>query len=641
MEAARLPIGAGEEVTDAVAVERIAALVKRFFLAATLFFFVAGVLGVVLRQSQADLARVGDNFWYAAMTAHGLGAFVAWAGFAVMGFGYWVLRSVGYEVRPLAFTLGKATWWTMVVGTGGIVVSTLALGFAGSWVFLYPLPFYSSGNWGDIATAMFSVSVLLAGVSILTWCASILAIVTGPSSPARKPGLLNRIGVGAGFAIIWPKRFPVERPVAYAVIPLTVIAVDMIIATLPLAVLLVQMTIQSFAPGVTVDPLLAKNILWFFGHPVVYLLLFPAVAIYYLLIPRYAKRELVAGDIIAVAWLIAIVSNVIIWAHHVYLDYPEDTIQGAINVAMQPLTFSIAIVSALSLFSLSATIWRSEFEWTPASKFLVAGMIGWLTAGLSGVINATIALDVDVHNTLWVVGHFHHMALLNIGLVVFAGGYAFLPELTGKRWYSNRLADWHLWLTLVGGYGTVVLWLSQGLTGAPRRWAILDEFYDPQTVAALAFLALIVVGQLVFAHNLVQTLRGRERPADDRTLLRDELQLALGFGVCIAFVLPLFVVGIDRRDQLEPAAERTGAGAGSPGQQLFTQSCGGCHALSTAGSSGTAGPDLDKIQPSQARVLAAIETGGTGSGRMPPKLLPGAEAKQVAAFVAKAVGGKK
>lgn len=641
MEAARAPMGVNRDVADAVTAERIAALVKRFFLAATLFFFVAGALGLVLRQSQADLVRVGDNFWYAAMTAHGLGAFVAWAGFAVMGFGYWVLKSVDFAVRPFAYRLGEVTWWTMVIGTGGIVVSTLALGFAGSWVFLYPLPFYSSGNWGDIATAIFSVSVLLAGVSILAWCASILAIVTGPSSPARKPGLFNRIGVGAGFAIIWPKRFPVERPVPYAVIPLTVIAVDMIIATLPLAVLLVEMTIQSFAPGVTVDPLLAKNILWFFGHPVVYLLLFPAVAIYYLLIPRYAKRELVAGDIIAVAWLIAIVSNVMIWAHHVYLDYPEDTFQGAINVAMQPLTFSIAIVSALSLFSLSATIWRSDFEWTPASKFLIAGMIGWLTAGLSGVINATIALDVDVHNTLWVVGHFHHMALLNIGMVVFAAGYEFLPEMTGKRWYSDRLADWHLWLTLVGGYGTVVLWLSQGLTGAPRRWAILDEYYDPQTIAALAFLALIAIGQLVFAHNLVQTLRGRERPADDRTLLRDEMQLALGLGVLVAFVLPLFAVGIDRRDELAPAAEKAGAATGGAGQQLFVQSCGGCHQLEVAGSSGTAGPALDDLQPSRARVLSAIETGGTGTGKMPPKLLSGREAEQVADFVAKSAAGRK
>jgi heme/copper-type cytochrome/quinol oxidase subunit 1 len=94
-------------------------------------FFVAGALGLLMRQSQADLARVGDNFFYAAMTSHGLGAFVAWAGFAVMGFGFWVLRSVGFAIRPLGYRLGDVASWAMVVGTAGIVASTLFLGFAG------------------------------------------------------------------------------------------------------------------------------------------------------------------------------------------------------------------------------------------------------------------------------------------------------------------------------------------------------------------------------------------------------------------------------------------------------------------------------------------------------------------------------
>ena len=638
MEAAGARLGPVREVAGAVADVRLAALVRRYFLAATAVLFVAGALGLLMRQSQADLARVGDNFWYAAMTAHGLGAFVAWAGFAVMGFGFWVLRSVGYAVRPLGYRLADVAWWAMVIGTAGIVASTLFLGFAGSWVFLYPLPFNSAGQWGEWATAIFSVSVLLAGVSILAWCAAVLAVVTGPSSPAQKPGFLNRLGVGAGFGVLWPKRFPVSSPVPYAVLPLTVIAVDMIIATLPLALLLVEMTIQAFVPSVEVDPLLAKNVLWFFGHPVVYLLLFPAVAVYYLLIPRYAGRELVAGDVIAVAWLIAVVSNVIIWAHHVYLDYPEDTIQGAINIAMQPLTFSISIVSALSLYSLSATIWRSRFEWTPASKFLVAGLFGWMTAGLSGLVNATIALDVDVHNTLWIVGHFHHMALLNIGMVVFAAGYAFLPELTGKAWYSRRLADWHLWLTLIGGYGSVVLWLSQGLTGGPRRWAILPEYYDPQTVAALAFLALIALGQVVFAWNLIQTLRGRRRARDEWTLMRDEWQLGLALTAVVLMAVPLFAVGIDRREQLEPDAAASGQPTGSAAQQLFVQTCGGCHTLSKAGSTGTAGPDLDELKPSRAAVLSAIEVGGTGTGAMPAQLLSGRDAERVADYVAGAVG---
>ena len=149
----------------------------------------------------------------------------------------------------------------------------------------------------------------------------------------------------------------------------------MIIATLPLAVLLVEMMVQSLSPSVTVDPLLAKNVLWFFGHPVVYLLLFPTVALYYLLIPRFAGRPLVAGNIIAIGWAIAVTANVIVWAHHIYIDYPSGSPQAAMNTVMEPLTFSVTIVSALSLYSLFFTMYRSRFVWNAASTALFLGLV--------------------------------------------------------------------------------------------------------------------------------------------------------------------------------------------------------------------------------------------------------------------------
>ncbi|HUO71848.1 MAG TPA: cbb3-type cytochrome c oxidase subunit I [Solirubrobacteraceae bacterium] len=618
--------------------EAVGAMVTRYFVASTAVLFAAGALGVIMRQSQANLVRVSPNFFYAAMTAHGLGAFVAWAGFAVMGFGYWVLESVGFKLRPLAYGLGQAAFWTMVVGTVGIVCTTVIFGFGGSWVFLYPLPFHSASQWGHVTTAVFAFSVLLAGVSIITWSVSMLMAATGPSSPAQKSGVLNRMGVALGMAILWPKRFPVREPLPYAVLPLTVIALDMIIATLPLALLLVEMIVQAFAPSVTVDPLLAKNVLWFFGHPVVYLLLFPAVSIYYLLIPRYAKKPLVAGNAIAVAWLMAVVVNVIIWAHHVYLDYPNDTLQSSLNTIAQPLTFSITLVSALSLFSLSATIWRSEFEWTIGAKFLAAGLIGWFTAGLSGVVNATITFNTQVHNTLWVVGHFHQMALLNIGVVVFAAAYEFVPELWHRQWYSRRLGEWHLWLTLVGGYGMIILWLSQGLTGAPRRWAVLPSKYDAQTIASLAFIALIVLGQLVFAWNVIQTARGNRRERDELNLVRDEWQLAMVFCTAVIAIAPVAAVAIKRGNAKSTAAAP--AGSAAAGAVLFSQTCSACHTLAAAGASGTVGPNLDQLKPSQARVLNALKIGGTGDGRMPANLYTGTQALAVAKYVSSVAGTK-
>ena len=615
--------------------ERVAALVMRYFLTSTAILLVAGLLGFLMRQSQADLARLEDNAFYAIMTAHGLGAFVAWAGFAVMGFGYWVLSSVDFEMRPLGYKLAEAVYWLMIAGTVGIIVTTLVFGFGGSWVFLYPLPFEASGRWSDATAGVFSFSVLLVGVAIIVWCVAILHTVVGPSLQSERKGTADRIAAAMGLGILWPRRFGADK-VPYAVIPLTVIALDMIVATLPLAALLVAQVYQAFDSSFGVDPLLAKNALWFFGHPVVYLLLFPAVAIYYLLMPRYAGRDLIAGKAIAVAWLLGVIVNVIIWAHHVYLDYPEGTAQAAINVAMQPLTFSITVVSALSIYSLSATMWRSQFAWTPASKFLVAGLFGWLTAGLSGVVNATIALDVDVHNTLWIVGHFHHMAFLNIGLVIFAAAYAFVPEITGRRWYSSRLADWHLWMTVIGGYAAFVPWLIQGLTGAPRRFALLPEVWDPWTIAALPGVLVMGVGQLVFVWNLARTMRGFERPDDERSPLVDSRQLGLASVCAVCIAVPLFAVGIDRRDtglgtDVQPAP--TGPA------QLFASSCGGCHVLEAAGTTGAVGPSLDELKPDQARVLKAIDQGGAGSGAMPADIISGEDARQVAAYVARSVGG--
>jgi cytochrome c oxidase subunit 1 len=637
MEGAAAALGA-REAAGVVEESRVRRLVLGYVGASTAFLFVAGLLGMLLRESQADLVRVDPNLFYAIMTAHGLGAFVAWAAFAVMGVSFWVLAEVGFPMRPAGFFLARTAFWTMVVGVVGIVITTLLMGFGASWVFLYPLPFESAGEWSDTATGIFAASVLLTGVSIITWCLAILDTVTGPGL-GSDAGVLNRFGAALGFGYIWRNRFRTARPLPYPVIPLTVIGIDMVIATLPLAALLVVMIIQSIDPSVTIDPLLAKNMLWFFGHPVVYLLLFPAVAIFYLLIPRYAKKELVAGRVVAFAWFVAVIVNVIVWAHHVYLDYPAGSIQDSLNTAMQPLTYAITLPSAISIYSLSMTVWRSDFEWTPAAKFLAVAIISWLVAGLQGIINATIAFDVVVHNTMWIVGHFHNMALLNIGLVIFAAVYAFLPRLVNREWYSESLANVHLWLTVIGGYGMVLPMLVQGLEGAPRRYAVLPSEYDALTQLTIPFVVMTALGQVVFAFNLIQTLRGKLHPRRE-TVLR-----SLGFTaslVAAAAILAGTALGLDREGAGEspekPALGAAGGKSETAGAELFASTCGSCHTLKAAGTTGSVGPDLDKLRPDGARVLNAIQRGGAGSGTMPPGLLQGEDAKLVSDYIARVAG---
>ena len=630
-----------------------------YVLASTAIFLVAGLLGMVLRQSQADIVRLDDNYWYAMMTAHGLGAFVGWAAFAVMGFGFWVLAEVGFPITTLARRIAMVAWTTMVAGVAGVVVTTLVFGFGGSWVFLYPLPFNSSGEWGNVVTAFFSFSVLLAGVSIIAWCVSIIVIVTGPGLGSDKSGP-NRLGAAMGLGILWPRKFSSAKPVPYPVIPLTVIAIDMIIATVPLAILLVEMIFQSFF-DVSVDPLLAKNVLWWFGHPVVYLLLFPAVAIYYLLIPRFAKRPLVAGNIIAVGWTIAVIANVTVWAHHLYLDYP-DGIQAAINTGMEPLTFALTIVSALSLYSLMLTIYKSRWTWTAGSTALFLGLVAWLLAGLSGVVNATIAWDAFVHNTLWIVGHFHHMALLNIGIVIFGAIYTFLPDLVGKQLYSDRMGMWHVWLTTFAATAFSVIWIIQGLDGAPRRFAVLPGQYDRMTAASIPILVVLALAQFLLVINVVQTLRGKTSAGTQRITLgvsRPKLTspalqggvIALTLIATSGLALAGWAIGNANQDKATaaflPPIEQPAGGGGTDGggqdnlaagQQVFVATgCGGCHVLSAAGATGAVGPSLDETKPSEDVV---IDTVTNGLGAMPAfgsQLSPD-QIAAVAEFVAESAG---
>ena len=609
----------------------------RYLWASTAILLASGLLGALLRASQADLGRLDDSTFYAVMTAHGLGAFLGWAGFAVMGFAWWALASVGFPLRPLGAFLARLTWWLMVLGVAGVLVTTLLLGFGGSWVFLYPLPFHAAGEWGEWTTAIFSASVLLVGLSIVTWCLGILHTVLGPSLHATSHNVFNRAGVAMGFGYLWPRRFPTNpENVPYVVIPLTVIAIDMIIATLPLAVLLVEMIVQSFDPGVTVDPLLAKNVLWWFGHPVVYLLLFPAVALYYLLVPRFAGRPLVAGNVIAVAWVVAVITNVLVWAHHIYLDYPEGSPQAAINTAMQPLTFALTIPSALSLYSLGLTIYRSPtWRWTGATWALFLGLVSWLLAGLSGVVNATIAFDAVIHNTLWVVGHFHHMALLNIGLLVFAAVYAFLPELLGRPLYSDALAKWHVWLTFVGGTGNSAIWMVEGLDGTPRRFAVPPDGYLDLSRLSLVAVAMLALGQVLFVWNLGQTVRARSTRVRDAG--RESRRGPAFEGAVVLAVLTLafaataagFAIGRSRSDSATP----TRAPEEPAGTAVFEQAgCGSCHTFAPAGATGTIGPDLGATSLSADEIRAVVTNGRGGMPAFGDRLTD-AEIEAVADYV--------
>jgi mono/diheme cytochrome c family protein len=307
---------------------------------------------------------------------------------------------------------------------------------------------------------------------------------------------------------------------------------------------------------------------------------------------------------------------------------------------MQPLTFALTLPSALSLYSLGFTVWRSDFKWNAASTALFLGLVGWLLAGLSGVINATIAFDAIVHNTLWIVGHFHHMALLNIGLLVIGATYAFLPELTGKPLWSERMAKWHVWLTFLSASVFFAIWLVQGLEGAPRRFAVLPERFDTGTTVAVPFTFILAAAQILFVVNIVQTVRGAGEK--EREPISVDERAAIFVLAAILFAAGLFVVGIfvgrSTKKGSEAPATPTATTAVGAGSEVFSSAgCGGCHTLQAAGSSGTVGPNLDQLKPTKAAVVQIVTNGRGGMPAFKGRLTA-QQIQDVAAFVAASVG---
>ncbi len=479
-----------------------------YFITGLTVFALGGFMGMMMRLSQAGIFRVSEaSIWYRFMTFHGDAMFIGVGVFITVGLTFYVLvRALDKPLHSVAWA--KGIYWVFVAGVVLVAVSTLGMGFNGSWVFLYPLPIpqrYSAPdpNWmgGGLAPTVFLIGVVLIGLAIIWYSIEVLLTVQ-----QNGPGILR--GIGLDFLkkpdedgnYKWNGRlFPT------AVIPLTVNAIGMLMSTPVFALSLILMILEiQVSDSFAIDALLHKNMLWWFGHPIVYQLLFPIAAVYYMIVVEYAKRPMIGQRTIAAAWFVATIVQLIVWAHHIYMDFVQPV---PITIATQISTYVITLPSLASIFGLLATIWVGKWEWKIPSLFVFTGIIGWFLAGIQGVVNATIWLNSIVHNTLWVPGHFHTMIFLNILMGIFAMVYQVTAEYTGRpfKWEHVKLH----WLgTLIGASGMLTFWLLDGWLGGPRRYAIPLDSSMLWTMFSVPFVLLMAFSQLFFLYLFAKNVFG-------------------------------------------------------------------------------------------------------------------------------------
>ncbi len=264
----------------------------------------------------------------------------------------------------------------------------------------------------------------------------------------------------------------------------------------------------------TIDPILARTLFWWTGHPIVYYWLMPGYVSIYALLPRQAGGKLVSDPLTRLAFLLLLIFSLPVGTHHQYMDAG---ISPLIKAFVTGLTLSVAIPSLITAFTIALSLeyagrrrggkglmgWWTALPWRDASVAAqILALVSFIFGGAGGIVNASWQLDNVIHNTIWIPAHFHLTVGTMTALVFMGVSFWLLPHLTGRKLYSPKLALASVWLWFIG----MAVWALgghwAGLHGVPRRtWvsALPHAQYEQLYGSAQFPLLLVGIGGVILA----------------------------------------------------------------------------------------------------------------------------------------------
>jgi len=461
--------------------KRIAIL---YLIAVTGFFFLGSVYAMLVRLEL--LTPAGDlmtsDQYNRAFTAHGIimvFLFLIPGIPAVLG-NFLIPIMIG--ARDLAFPrINLASWYVFMAG-GTLVLMALFLGGVDTgWTFYTPYSsLYSNGQ------------VILAGLGAFT--AGFSSIMTGLNflvtiHKMRAPGMT------------W-FRLPLFVWAHYAT------SIIMILGTPVIAITIVMLALERlfgfgiFNPNMGGDPVLFQHLFWFYSHPAVYIMILPAMGVISELVTCFSRKGIFGYKMIAYSSMAIAVIGFFVWGHHLFLS-SQSMFAG---IVFSFISYLVAVPSAIKAFNWTATLYKGSISFqTPMLYFF--GFLGLFTiGGLTGLYCANLGLDVHIHDTYFIVAHFHYIMVGGTIMAYMGGLHFWWPKITG-RMYTEGLSKLSAILIFVGFNLTFFPQFVLGYMGMPRRYHAYAEEYQVFNVMSSAGASILAVGYILPAAYFLWSLK--------------------------------------------------------------------------------------------------------------------------------------
>ena len=453
---------------------------------AMLILLFTGILGFVMRLSQANILTIDPSLFYTILTFHGLVNVTIFflAPFTMARY----LLSRYIELSRMASIV---SWGLIVTGLIGVATSILLGGLAFGWYFLYPIEFY--GPWPRWATLLWLISMILIGLGAL-----IIAI-------DNIRGMVSRYGLSRslGWHYISGSIDVEVQPIIVISMASSIICVSALISG---AELLINMTLEYLGIIDGLDPLYAKNETFMFGHSLANLAMLYALASVYEVMPRYSGKPWKTSWMVAVAWNIAVIYVILAMFHHLFQDYAQPLFRhllGNIFSWVAPIpAIAVTILGAYSQIY-SHRVNRGEWDMVPA--YILAGLTSFIIGGWAAVIDATPPANARFHNTLWVPGHFH--TYFSYGVVVMS--IALLWHLYWEHGVGSlKRGQWIkiIYLMSIGWALHVLSFYLGGLFSIPRRYMVYSFLPGGATVMGANLAIISIMGIIIYSIGYIPLL---------------------------------------------------------------------------------------------------------------------------------------